>query len=176
MSTPDPPQTLAQKAHHRQLRLFGIMKPQIPPPSRLWLVSQSFMHAGDLAYDSIQAGKNSPNICFPCLFCYARSIELALKVILIVNEVPEKTILKLGHHLSRLADEVKKFISLQDLNIEAPDVKFIQSFSEDYANKWYEYPETLWGKKPQLEKLRGLAHKVVDSTKDYWKRTWVPRF
>jgi len=138
----------------------------MPPSTRLWLISKSFLEAGDLTHDSIQ-GDKPRDLGFPCLFCYARSIELALKVVLIINDVPAKTILKHGHHLARLADEVMKFIPLSDLNIEAADLKFIQSFSDDYANKWFEYPETLWRKKPPLQKLRVLAHKILDAAKEH---------
>lgn len=105
---------------------------------------------------------------FPCLFLYFRSIELALKTCLVANNVSEAEITRtLRHRLSALMTRLESFTELHEIGISADDRVMLDTFSDDYSNKWFEYPDSGFHRHPTLEELQTLSHRVCNITRTY---------
>ena len=143
------------------------MKPSMPKPAALWILSSGFLEGGDATLDLIRSGTYRGGYAYlPVLFLYFRSIELGLKAILVGNGVSEREIAKaLGHRISALIRRVEGFVSLVDLGISSSDRAILDKFSDDYSEKWFEYPARLWRPVPKLDQLRKMAHEVCDAVK-----------
>ena len=133
-------------------------------------MSKGYRDAGDAVFSLIQ-GAYSGEAVFPCLFLYLRSIELALKAVLVVNGVLEQEIAqKLKHKISALLKRVDEdFVQLSELGIHSEDRELLDRYSQDYSDKWFEYPHHLSRGESRLEQLSKLAHRVCDKVCTYTK-------
>lgn len=103
----------------------------------------------------------------PCVFLFFRSIELALKVVLVHHNVSEHEITRvLGHKISALLSRVESFTALSSIGIGSEDKVLLDRFSDDYAYKSFEYSDDWWHN-PHLESLQSLAHRVGDAVRFY---------
>lgn len=129
---------------------------------------QAYRDAGDAAIARMQSPDYIGFIILPCIFLYFRSIELALKSVLVAHGIPEKELTKtLGHRLSRLLKDAEKHINLADIGISPTDRELLDRFSNDYADKWFEYPDRFWKQRPKHEALKQLTDRVCTKVRQY---------
>lgn len=103
----------------------------------------------------------------PCVFLFFRSIELALKSVLVFHGIPEREITRtLGHRISALIVRAESFTRLDVIGIRAEDRQQLDRFSEGYANKLFEYSDDWWSY-PYLEDLQSLAGRICDAVRTY---------
>ena len=69
-----------------------------------------------------------------------------------------------------------KPLTVLALGITREDRRLLDQFSDDYADKWFEYPDRFWRRDPKFEQLRAPAHRVCDTIRVYGrkKRTIAP--
>jgi hypothetical protein len=146
------------------------MKPDLPSPDGFWILSAGFRDAGDSTLTMIRTGTYIGFAVMPCVFLYFRSIELALKAVLVQHAVPEHEIRGrgLGHRISALMSRAETFTLLSTLGIQPEDRKFLDRFSEAYSEKSFEYSDDWW-QHPHLEDLKKLAHRVCSAVQTYGK-------
>jgi HEPN domain-containing protein len=146
------------------------MRPKLPPSSAFSVMSKSYRDAGDAVLKLIRTESYTGHALFPCVFLYFRSIELALKAVLVANGVLEQEIArKVKHQISALLKRVEEFVQLSELGIRSEDRQLLDRYSQDYSDKWFEYPDKLSTKYPRLEQLRDLAHCVCDKVHTHAK-------
>jgi hypothetical protein len=111
----------------------SLIKPELPSSDHLCVLSSGYRDAGDAAHTLIRTDGNYGGfVRFPCVFLYFRSIELALKAVLVPNGVSEHEIAKkLGHRISALLNHVQDFVPLPELGICSEDRQLLDDFSED---------------------------------------------
>jgi hypothetical protein len=137
----------------------------------LWTLSTGYRDAGDAALALIRTDTYTGFADLPCVFLYFRSIELALKAVLVYHSIAEHEIARtLGHRISALIVRVETFSPLPDLGILPEDRQLLDRFSDDYSNKWFEYPNDFWRGCPHLEELKNLAHRVCDAVQTYERK------
>jgi hypothetical protein len=147
------------------------MKPNLPTSNAFWLLSSAYLDGGDAAHGLIRSNDYSGFAWLPCVFLYFRCIELALKAVLVSNGVAEQEIARtFGHRISALLIRSEEFIPLSDLGILPSDRKLLDRFSDDYSDKWFEYPDKLWRGNPQLDQLKDLAHRVCATVRTHGRR------
>ncbi len=147
------------------------MKPNLPSSNAFWLLSKGYLDGGNAAHGLIRGGNYSGFAWLPCVFLYFRCIELALKAALVSNGVSEHEITRtLRHRISALLIRTEKFTPLSDLGILPADRKLLDRFSDDYSNKWFEYPNKFWRRNPQLDQLKDLAHRVCATVRTHGRR------
>ena len=144
------------------------MKPPIPSSDAFWILSWGYQDAGDAILEKIRSESYTGFALFPCVFSYFRCIELGLKAVLIHFAVPEQEITRsLGHRISKLLGRAETFLVLSDIGISVDDRKLLDRFSDDYADKWFEYPDNFWSDIPNLEELKEVAHRICDAIREY---------
>jgi hypothetical protein len=107
-------------------------------------------------------------------FLYFRAIELSLKAAIRARNLASASAIrspkKLGHDLKRLLACAtsqapnKPSYSLSDLGLTAQSKDFIERYSDDYANKWFEYhfgPNDI----PPLVHLQQVSSPIVMAIK-----------
>lgn len=142
--------------------------PTIPSSSTCWILASGYKDAGDATLALIRSGEYTGHALFPCIFSYFRSIELALKSVLVANAVPEQEITqKFSHSISKLMSRAERFVSLQQIGIDANARAILDRFSDDYSKKWYEYPSDLWQEHSELEVLQTLSRQICEATRQY---------
>lgn len=149
------------------------MNPDAASSDTFWATADAYCLAGDVSHDFIRARTGKARLIYiPCVFLYFRSIELALKAILIAYGVTEKEIAKraLGHRISALMVRAEAFVPLSDIGIRSRDRTLLDRFSDDYSNKWFEYPVRLSRNPPPLDQLRALARRVSDVVRTHPRR------
>lgn len=107
-------------------------------PMRFLTHAQEFFSAGELVLN------RATTVSFPAYFLLGRSIELSLKAFLLASGV-EATELKsreLGHDLSALLGVALQHGLEQELKLDSQEAAIIRLLSYDYAEKWFEYPNT----------------------------------
>ena len=135
------------------------------------MLSSSYLDAGDAAFDRMRSGAYRGMIKFACLFLYFRCIELGLKAVLAHHRVSEAEMTRtLGHRISALLTRTEAFSPLEALGISPEDRRLLDRFSDDYANKWFEYPDTAWRSGPKFEEVRALAHGMCDTIRRYGRK------
>ena len=143
------------------------MKPEFPSSDAFWILSSAFCDAGDATLARIRTGTYVGLAVMPCVFLFFRSIELALKAVLVHHGVPEHEITRsLGHRISALISRTEPFTNLDLIGIRPEDRKLLDHFSDDYASKSFEYSDEWWVY-PHLEDLQNLARRVCDAIKNY---------
>lgn len=144
------------------------MKPQLPSSPAFWILSSGYRDAGDASLSLIHKDEYTGFVQLPCVFSYFRCIELALKAVLVEHSVSEKEITRdLGHRISKLILRAEGFVHLSKIGIEAEDRKLLDRYSDDYSDKWFEYPEQFWKERPRLEDLQTLAHRICEAVRVY---------
>lgn len=147
------------------------MKPLVPSSDAFWILSSGYRDAGDATLSLIRTETYSGFVVFPCVFSYFRCIELALKAVLVHHAVPEQEITRtLGHRISALISRAETFTSISALGIRPEDRQLLDRFSDDYSNKWFEYPDDFWKAYPKLEELKDLAHRICDTIQAYERK------
>lgn len=144
------------------------MKPPLPSSDGFWILSWASRDAGDATLALIRNDNYSGLAVLPCVFLYFRSVELALKSVLVHHGVGEHEIARsLGHRLSALLTRVETFSPLSRLGITAADRQLLDRYSADYSDKWFEYPDDDSVDYPSLDTLRALAYRLVDTVQTY---------
>jgi hypothetical protein len=143
-------------------------KPPIPSLDAFWNLSLAFRDAADAAFAMTRAPDYSGLVVLPCVFLYIRSIELALKSVLMFHGLIESEITRtLGHRISELLSRAESFPKFAAIGVTDADRRIIQDFSSAYCDKWFEYPEDPPSGYPDLEALRELAHRLSNNTQEY---------
>lgn len=143
-------------------------KPPIPSSDGFWNLSLAFHDAADAAFALIRTPEYNGLVVVPCVFLYFRSIELALKSVLMFHGLTEREISRtLGHRISDLLARAESFPKFSAVGITDADRRIIRDFSNAYSDKWFEYPEDPPAGYPPIETLRELAHRLSDSTQQY---------
>ena len=141
------------------------MKPAFPSSNAFWILSSSYRDAGDAPLDRMRSGTYRGSIKFACFFLYFRCVELALKAVLTHHRVAQREITQtLGHRISALLTRTEAFSALDALGITPEDRCLLDQFSDDYADKWFEYPDRFWRRDPKFEELRALAHRMYEGS------------
>lgn len=141
-------------------------KPHLPSSDGFWILSSGYRDAGDAVLRMLGKKTYTGFAVLACVFAYFRSIELALKAVLVHEGLSEKKIKESGGHcISTLLRNTEKSCSLSGLGIQAKDRQLLDHFSDDYSNKWFEYGDDLWRQSPQLDQLRDLAHRVCEAVR-----------
>jgi hypothetical protein len=98
-----------------------------------------------------------------------RSIELALKSILVHEGATEEEIAKkLRHNIAALLDEVQRKTSLLELGIDPAIEKMLRTNSNSYANKWLEYSSEYY-RHPDIDTLINACNDICEKTRGYKK-------
>src|SRR5437660_3980862 len=88
------------------------------------------------------------------------------------HRVAEREITQtLGHRISALLTRTESFSPLHGLGITRENRRLLDQFSDDYADKWFEYPDKIWRREPKFEELRALAHRMCDTIRVYGRKT-----
>ena len=146
------------------------MRPELPSSPAFCVMSRAYRDAGDAVLSLIRKGYIG-EVDFPSLFLYLRSIELALKAVLVANGVKEREITReLKHQISALLRRAADFVELSELEIHSEDRQLLDDYSRDYSDKWFEYPHNLRRGDSRLEQLSKLAHRVCDKVRTYTKQ------
>jgi hypothetical protein len=146
-------------------------KPKVPTCSGFWILATGYRDAGDATNARIEEDGYVGFALFPCVFLYFRGIELALKSVLVYHDVSESDITKkFSHRLSMLITSAATFVDLSVLGISDDDRELLDRFSENYYDKWFEYPDNFWDASPNRENLKSLAHRVCNSVQIYTKK------
>ena len=147
------------------------MKPAFPSSNAFGILSSSYRDAGDAAFDRMRSGTYRGSIKFACFFLYFRCVELALKAVLTHHRVAQREITQtLGHRISALLTRTEAFSALDALGITPEDRCLLDQFSDDYADKWFEYPDRFWRRDPKFEELRALAHRMCHTIQVYGRK------
>ena len=145
-------------------------RPKLASSAGFWILSQGYRDAADAVYTRMQ-GDYVGFALHPCIFLYFRSIELALKAVLVSYDVPENTITRVcGHRLTKLIERAEAFVEISLLGISANDREILERFSMKYSDKWFEYPDNFWDAIPERENLRTLAHMVCEKVQIHIKK------
>ena len=143
------------------------MKPELTSSDAFWILSCAYRDASDSTLATIRTGTYVGLAVMPCVFLFFRSIELALKSVLVHHDVPEHEIIRtLGHRIASLLLRVESFTDITIIGISRVDRQLLDRFSDDYANKSFEYSND-WGQYRHLEDLQSLAQRVCDTVCTY---------
>lgn len=135
------------------------MKPATPSPFQFLKLAKASLDAANAIYADVQGrdvkfngGDREVEFTFmliPGAFLYLRTVELALKAAILERglstpaEIPARG---LGHDLGKLLARAttpgtpgKTLFSLAELGIDQEALAFLDRYSDDYANKWFEY-------------------------------------
>lgn len=143
------------------------MKPELPSSDAFWILSSAYRDAGNSALATIRTGTYTGLMVMPCVFLFFRSVELAIKSVLVIHGVTETEIArKLGRRISDLMSRVEQLTELSSIGMQPNDRDLLNQYSDDYANKWFEYSD-YWCKYPELDVLRDLAQRICDAVQNY---------
>ncbi|MGJ8656131.1 MAG: hypothetical protein ACSHX6_06755 [Akkermansiaceae bacterium] len=143
--------------------------PKLNPSSdTFWGLSEGYLDAADSIFNTIRSGRYLGQALIPCVFSYFRSIELSLKAVLVAHNVSERDITRtLGHRISNLIEKTESFVALSDIGISPEYRTLLDKFSDSYSSKGFEYPNTFWDAKPNLEKLKKITDTIVKTVQTY---------
>lgn len=158
-------------------------KPNSPSSWEFQQLAKASLDAADAAYADCQArdarfaAGSKDDVCtfmsITVVFLYFRAIELTLKAAITERSlVPPAAIpsRELGHDVKKLiacATSVASNASaytLPDLGLYQSDREFIEQYSDDYANKWFEYYFGPWDIPPLNESQR-IARSIIEAIK-----------
>lgn len=165
-------------------------KPKTPSSWEFQQLAEASLDAANAAYADCQARDDrfaagskgeSTFMSMTVVFLYFRAIELSLKAAIVEKQVapPGKIPSReLGHDLKKLiacattptAD--KPAYSLSDLGLNEEDMAYIDQYSDDYANKWFEYHFGPW-QIPCLNQSQRIADQILSAIKPV-ARTLAP--
>jgi hypothetical protein len=127
----------------------------------------------DARHDSGEKDVATTFMSITVVFLYFRAIELALKAAILERQLaPPETIPKkgLGHDIKKLISCATKpttgtsAFSLKNLGLNTEDKDYIERYSDDYSNKWFEYNFNLWDI-PCLKESQRIAGLVLSAIK-----------
>ncbi|MES2594411.1 MAG: hypothetical protein V4662_03695 [Verrucomicrobiota bacterium] len=143
------------------------MKPSLPSSNNFWILSSAYRDSGVSTLAMIRTHSYSGHAVLPCVFLFFRSIELSLKAVLVFHGVSENDITrKLGHRISELIARAEKLHLLDTLGVERADRELLDRFSNDYADKHFEYADDWWSY-PHLDDLHSLADRICEAVQVY---------
>jgi len=143
------------------------MNPDLPSDDGFWVLADSYRDAAVAVHTTIRSGSYIGMAATPLIFLCFRSIELALKAVLVHHNCPEKIIRnQLGHKIEALLTECKKHTNLPEIGIDSTSEACLRKHSEDYSRKWFEYSEDFWSG-PDIDMLLELCNTVCNSTRSY---------
>jgi hypothetical protein len=143
------------------------MKPRFPSSAAFWILASAYRDAGDSVLRMIRSEGYVGFAVMPCVFLYFRSIELALKAVLVHHKLSEREVVsRIGHHIRTLLSRAAIFTPLPALGIGPDDRQLLERFSDEYANKWFEYSSSWW-RLPRLEDLQTLTRRVCSTVRKY---------
>jgi len=160
-------------------------KPRIPTPWEFHKLAEASRDAADAAFAEIRSrdaayaeGRRNVGITFMAVtvaFLYLRSVELALKAALLGRGLASEDAIpsqKLGHDLRNLLEcatsggtQGSSGYPLAKLGLGQDERSFLEEYSNDYSNKWYEYHFDPFHY-PDLDKCRSIATAVVGAIGD----------
>lgn len=166
-------------------------KPTTPSSWEFQQLAEASFDAANAAYADCQArdarfatGSQDDETTFMAItvaFLYFRAIELSLKAAIVernlapLEAIPSR---QLGHDISRLiacaitpATGAPSF-SASDLGLNEDDKAYIEQYSDDYANKWFEYHFGPWDI-PCLKESQRIADHILSAIKPV-ARTLAP--
>jgi hypothetical protein len=159
-------------------------KPNLPSSFQFLLLAEASLDAANAAYLDCQRRDRefdpgteedlSTFMSIPVAFLYFRSVELALKAAIVERslaspkDVPSH---KLGHdiksliHCATIAGATGAVpFDPGDLGVDPAARAFLESFSDDYANKWFEYHFGPWDI-PDLHRCQQVATSIIEAVK-----------
>jgi hypothetical protein len=155
-------------------------------------LAEASLDAANAAYadcqrrdDDFAAGRHDGKSTFMAItvaFLYLRCVELALKAAITerglapAEAIPSR---KLGHELKKLIECATTSVTsgqpaftLSELGMEQASKEFLERYSDDYANKWFEYHFGPWTI-PSLRESQRIATSIIDAIKPF-ARTLSP--
>ncbi len=165
--------------------------PEIPSSWEFQKLAEASLDAANAAFadcrardDRFAAGSREDEATFMAItvaFLFLRSIELALKAATRERSlVPADDLRKkhLGHNLKNLIECATTAggapYSLEELGMDPPSKEFVDHFSDEYDNKWFEYHFGPWDI-PPLEMAQRVATLIVEAVKPIARTLDAPR-
>ena len=140
-------------------------KPGPPSGDAFWTVGEGFKDAADACLEKIQGGIYTGQIVYPCCFLYFRGIELFLKGALIDRGISADEIRSASHRITKLLSLLEGLIKLNEFGLPDEEASFLRKHSEDYASKWFEYPDILHSFYPDLDRSKVICDKLCILTR-----------
>lgn len=161
-------------------------KPEMPSSWEFQQLAGACLDAANAAYADCQrrdedfaAGKHDGKFTFMAItvaFLYLRSVELALKAAITerglatADAIPSR---KLGHELKKLIECATTPVpsgplafTLSELGMDEESRKFLERYSDEYANKWFEYHFGPWTI-PSLRDSQRVATSIIKAIKPF---------
>jgi len=161
-------------------------KPEMPSSWEFQQLAEACLDAANAAYADCQrrdedfaAGKHDGKFTFmaiPVAFLYLRSVELALKAAITerglasAEAIPSR---RLGHELKKLIECATTSVpsgppafTLSELGMDQASQEFLERYSDDYANKWFEYHFGPWTI-PSLRESQQVATSIIKAIKSF---------
>ena len=140
-------------------------KPGPPSGDAFWTIGEGFRDAGDACLERIQGGSYTGQIAYACCFLYFRGIELFLKCALIHRDISSDEVRSASHRITKLLSLLEGHINLSEFGISDEEALFLSSHSEDYASKWFEYPDILHSFYPDPDRSKAICDKLCMLTR-----------
>lgn len=157
-------------------------KPEIPSSWQFQMLAEASLDAANAAFaectrrDERFASRDSTTkstfMSITVAFLYLRSVELSLKAAILERALaPPKAIPsnELGHDITKLIDRATNAggsgvspFTLADLGMDQAGKDFLEHYSSDYANKWFEYHFEPWDI-PDLNRCQGVATSIIET-------------
>ena len=157
------------------------IKPKTPSSWEFQQLAEASFDAANAAYEKCQeldeqfaAGNQNVKATFMSItvaFLYFRAIELSLKAAIVERQLvpPEKIPSRdLGHDIKKLiacatthTADIPAY-SLSDLGLNEENKAYIERYSDDYANKWFEYYFGPW-EIPCLKESQRFANQILSA-------------
>ena len=156
-------------------------KPETPSSWEFQQLAEASFDAANVAYANCQerdaqfaAGKKDVKATFMSItvaFLYFRAIELSLKAAIVERHLAPPSAIpsrQLGHDLKNLIacattiSSSTPSYSLTDLGLNQADTDYIECYSDDYANKWFEYHFGPWDI-PSLLQSQRIANQILSA-------------
>ncbi len=161
-------------------------KPELPSSWEFQQLAEACLDAANAAYSDCQrrdedfaAGKHDGKSTFMAItvaYLYLRSVELALKAAITerglapAEAIPSR---KLGHELKKLIEcatnsvpEGPPAFTVSELGMDQASRAFLERYSDDYANKCYEYHFGPWTI-PCLRESQRVATSIIKAIKPF---------
>ena len=140
-------------------------KPGPPSGDAFWTVGEGFRDAGDSCLERIQVGSYTGQMAYACCFLYFRGIELFLKGALIDRCISSDEVRSASHRITKLLYLLGGLINLSEFGLSDEEATFLRNHSEDYASKWFEYPDKLHSFYPDPDLSKVICDKLCILTR-----------
>jgi hypothetical protein len=143
-------------------------KPRLPSAINYWLAARAFHEAANTTFDKFSSSSYKGFLRTAVVFLYARSIALSLKACIRQHTSDSKIFLsEMGHRLDLMLDKAKELGISDELALSAGHCSTIALMGKDYSDKWFEYPDNIWTKRPKIDSLRQAAEFLFAKTQAY---------